>query len=79
MFYLAHKNDGLGVRSILYTLQNGNSCAQLISEIKESFNWTERWGSVEDSPGAVCILMLIQLPQDGLPGVRSKSCTLDFM
>ena len=30
---------------------------------------------VVDSPGAVCILMLIPLPQEGLPGIRSESGT----
>jgi hypothetical protein len=30
---------------------------------------------VVDSPEAVCVLMLIQLPQEGLPGMRSESCT----
>lgn len=28
-----------------------------------------------DSPGAVCILMLITLPQEGLPGTGSESRT----
>jgi hypothetical protein len=32
-----------------------------------------------DSPGSVCILMLSQLPQEGLPGTRSELRTQDFM
>ena len=51
---------------VLYTLQNGDSCAQFMAEVKESFNWTER-GSVMGSPCAVCILIPIPLPQEGLP------------
>ena len=63
---------------VLYTLQNGDSCAQFMAEVKESFNWTER-GSVMGSPCAVCILMLIQIPQEGLPVMRSESHTQDFI
>jgi hypothetical protein len=35
--------------------------------------------SIVDSPDAVCILMLIQLLQEGLPGTRSESHTQNFM
>jgi hypothetical protein len=36
-------------------------------------------GSVVDYPGAGCILMLILLPQEGLPETKSESLTQDFM
>lgn len=36
-------------------------------------------GSVVGNPGAVCILMLTQLPQEGLPGTSSESHTQDFL
>ena len=46
MFYLIEKkkDDELGVNMYfaLYKLQNGDSFSQFISEIKESFNWTEK-------------------------------------
>ena len=47
-------------------MNNCEDCTQSISERKEHFNWTEG-GNVFGCPGAVFILKLILLPQEGLP------------
>jgi hypothetical protein len=38
-------------------------------------NKSSKHNSVVGCPGAVCILMLIMLPQEGLPQERSKPLT----
>ena len=36
-------------------------------------------GEIVYSPGAVCVLTLIQLPLEGFPGMRSDCCPQDFL
>jgi hypothetical protein len=51
---------------ILYNLHNCNGCAQFISKKKYSLLIEQKGGNVVGCPGAVCILMLILLLQEGL-------------
>jgi len=60
--------DGTSVECILYFI-NWRMVIVLLNiylREKKPFNWT-KGGNVMVGPGVVCILMLIQLPQGGLP------------
>ena len=67
-------DEKMNIKRILEQVQNGIMTVDEAEKYlrKESFNWTEG-GSVVESPGAVHILMLIQLLQEELPGTRSES------
>ena len=68
MFYFIDKNDGLGVRSILYFINYKMVIVVLYLYLRERFCLLleKKWGSVVDEPDAVCILMLILLSWEGL-------------
>ena len=73
VFYLIVKDDGLDVRCILYFITYKMVIIVFNLYLREkSLLIGQKGGSVVHSPGVVCILMLILLSQEGLPGRRSE-------
>jgi hypothetical protein len=70
-FYLNNINDGLGVSSILYFINYKMVVVVFYLYMRESLLLEQKGGS---GPGAVCILMLIPLPREGMR-TRSESCS----
>ena len=75
MFCLNDINDGLGVRSILYSINYKIVIVRLYLYLRGRFcNLLEqKGGSVVDGAGAVCILMLIPLSLRGAADKESHT------
>jgi hypothetical protein len=77
LFYFIDKNDGMGVRCILYFINYKMVIVVLNLYLREKFCslLEQKGGSVVDGTGSACILMLILLSQEGLSGRQNESLT----
>jgi hypothetical protein len=72
--YFIDKNDGLGIRPILYLINYKMIIVVLNLYLREKFCFLleQKGGSVVDGPGDACIWMLIPFSQEGLSGTRNE-------